>query len=275
VSANVPDPVSNIWRRVQERPVPVVIVVLLVTLFIALAGYPWIWLIGGAVVVAVLLPSILKMGGGQGSLSQGGSVGSLPSIATGATGSTDLARLQGRYHALMERALSTRGRIEAAVDQTQDPGQRQVLAHAMRDLPELTQRIYELACKAQGVQSGLGGANPMEELAEEIKRLEVAMKSTGDEFQKSQYYASLDGKLQQMQNITDATVALQRWDAQIENAVSTLDTLLSQVLRIKSSEVLSYRGSTDDLSSSLRHEVDSLKATAEAMDNVYGWQDKN
>ena len=61
---------------------------------------------------------------------------------------------------------------------------------------------------------------------------------------------------------------------QIENAVSTLDTLLSQVLRIKSSEVLSYTGATDELSNNLKREVDSVKAAAQAMDNVYGWQQK-
>lgn len=268
MSANRPDPVSDIWRRVQARPLPVVIVVLLVTLFIALAGYPWIWLVGGAVVVAVLLPSILKMGAGGTTASQGG-------VLPIRSASPDLGRLQGHYLNLMERALSTRRRIEDAVNQTQDPGQRRVLADAISDLPELTDSIYELACKAQSIHTGLGGANPMEELAEEIKRLEAAIKGTDDEFQKSQYYAALDGKLQQMQNITDATVALQRWDAQIENAVSTLDTLLSQVLRIKSSEVLSYGGSTDDLSNSLKREVDSLRATADAMDSVYGWQNKS
>ncbi len=75
-----------------------------------------------------------------------------------------------------------------------------------------------------------------------------------------------------MQNLTDTTVAMRRWDSQIENALSTLDTLLSQVLRIKSSEVLSYNAATDELSNSLKREVESLKATAEAMDNVYGWK---
>lgn|GEM_PF-3417702 len=266
MSANAPDPAGDIWRRIQARPLPAVIVVLLVTLFVALAGYPWVWLVGGAVVVALLLPSILKMGAGGSTAPQG--VGILPVRS----GSVDLGRLEGHYRGLMDRALSTRRRIEDAVNQTQDPGQRRVLADAMSGLPELTDRIYELARKAQSIHSGLGSANPMEGLAEEIKRLEAAIKGTDDEFQKSQYYATLDGKLQQMQNITDATVALQRWDAQIENAVSAMDTLLSQVLRIKSSEVLSYSGSTDDLSNSLKQEVDSLRATAEAMDSVYGWQ---
>lgn len=255
---------KTIWQRAQERPGPVVLIILLVTLFIALAGYPLIWLVGGAIVVALLLPTLLNTGG-----SKSNPASALPPTHAN---SPDLSQLRGRYLDLVQHALSTRSRIEEAVGQTQDPGHRQVLSDAVAELPELTDRICALAARAQSVHSGLGGANPMGELTDEIKRLEAAMNSTNDEFQKSQYYAALDGKLQQMQNITDTTVAVQRYDAQIENAVSTLDTLLSQVLRIKSSEVLSYTGATDDLSNSLKREVDSLRATAAAMDSVYGWQ---
>ena len=94
---------------------------------------------------------------------------------------------------------------------------------------------------------------------------------TNDEFQRGQYQATLDGKLQQMQNITDTQVALQRWDAQMDNAISTLDTIMTQLMRIKSSEVLSYGSATDDVSRTLRQQVDELKATSDALDSVYGW----
>ncbi len=258
----------EMWKRVQERAVPVGITVLVACLFIALAGFPWIWLVGGAISLALLYPYLSKLSG------TGASSPATIAPATAQSGTTmDLSRLQGHYLEMVQRALSTRRKIEGAVSDTPDPGQRSVLADSIEALPELTDNIYTLAQKAQSVQSGMG-ENPMEQLAEEIKQLESAIKGTSDEFQKSQYYASMDGKLQQMQNITDAMVALRRWDAQIGNAISTLDTLLSQVLRIKSSEVLSYTGSTDDLSSSLKREVDSLKAAAEAMDAVYGWQGK-
>lgn len=256
---------QQILQLMQQRSTQVVLLVLVASLFIALAGFPWIWLIGGAVVLAVLYPQIMKVGTTTGATPA-------PTMPIVKRDELDLSTLQGRYLELVQNALSTRSKIESAISQTPDPGQRRVLSDSTSALPELTRRIYELAQKAQSVQTGLGGENPMERLADEIKRLEAQIKATGDEFQKSQYYAAMDGKLQQMQNITDATVALRRWDAQIENAIATLDTLFSQVLRIKSSEVLSYTGAGDDLSNSLKQEVDSLKAAAEAMDSVYGWQ---
>src|SRR5204863_7974726 len=136
-----------------------------------------------------------------------------------------------------------------------DPGTRRALQDSTRALSELTTTIYDLALKAQGVQSAIQSSNTLSALSDDITRLENAIKSTNDEFQKSQYYATLDGKLQQMQNFTDTTVALDRWNAQLDNALSTLDTILSQVLRIRSSEMLSYENATDELSNSLRREV--------------------
>jgi hypothetical protein len=56
----------------------------------------------------------------------------------------------------------------------------------------------------------------------------------------------------------------------MENALGTLDTILSQVVRASSSQVLSYGSGPDDLSSTLRRQVDDLKATSDAFDSVYG-----
>ena len=262
-SANLGDMVRALWQRVQQHPTQSAFVILLVTVLIALTGQTWIWFVGAVLVLIVLYPSLFNIGTGRG-------VTVAPATLTQPR--PDLNQLQGHYREQMQRALTAQQNIEAAISRTQDPGQRKVLTDAVGELPELINSIYGLALKAQSVETGLGGTNPIDRLTGEIKQLEASIKATNDEFQKSQYYAAMDGKLQQMQNLTDTTVAMRRWDSQIENALSTLETLLSQVLRIKSSEVLSYSGATDDLSNSLKREVESLKATAEAMDSVYGWK---
>lgn len=199
------------------------------------------------------------------------SVGGLTPAGTQLSPSrVDLRRLDGKYKAYVQRALDTRANIEQAIEGTSDPGVKRALADAVRDLPELIDTIYTLAFRSQSVQNALLSSNTMQGLLADTQRLDGLIKTTTDDFQKSQYQATLDGKLQQMQNLTDTEVALQRWDAQMDNALSTLDTILSQVLRIKSSEVLSYTGATDAMSKTLRQEVDSLKATSDALDSVYG-----
>ncbi len=191
-------------------------------------------------------------------------------LATASSPNLDLGRLSGKYREAVQRALATKANIEGTISATGDPGTRRALQDGIRDLPEMVNTIYALAAKSQSVGGMLQSSNTMSKLSDEIQRLDEQIKTTQDEFLKGQYYAAMDGKLQQMQNLTDTTVALNRWDAQMDNALSTLDTILSQVLRIKSSEVLSYTGATDDMSRTLRQEVDSLKATSDALDTIYG-----
>ncbi len=183
----------------------------------------------------------------------------------------DLNRLKGGYRDAMQRALDTRQKIERAVAGTDDPSIRKALADSTRDLEELTGTIYDIALKAQSLQASLQTSNVnVSAISDDIKRLGRVISTTQDEFAKGQYQATLDGKRQQLQNFNDTDEALNRWRAQLDNALSTLDTILSQVLRIRSSEVLSLSTATDQVSTSLKQEVDALKATSDALDSVYG-----
>lgn len=183
----------------------------------------------------------------------------------------DLNKLQGGYRAAMQRALDTRQKIERAVAGTNDPSIRKALADSTQDLEELTGTIYDIALKAQSLQASLQTSNvDVSAISDDIKRLERVITTTHDDFAKGQYQATLDGKRQQLQNFNDTNEALNRWHAQLDNALSTLDTIISQVLRIRSSEVLSLSTATDQVSTSLKEEVDALKATSDALDSVYG-----
>jgi chromosome segregation ATPase len=183
----------------------------------------------------------------------------------------DMNKLTGPYRVALQKALDTRKRIETAVAQTDDPGVRKALEDSTGDMEELTGTIYDLALKAQSLQSSLQGSGiDIGGLQGDIMSLQNLVKNTTDEFAKSQYQATLDGKRQQLQNYQDTTEALNRWHAQLDNALSTLDTILSQVLRVRSSEVLSLSSATDQVSQSLHDQVNQLKATSDALDALYG-----
>lgn len=183
----------------------------------------------------------------------------------------DMNKLSGGYRVALQKALDTRKQIESAVAGTPDVGVRKALAGSTGDLNELTGTIYDIALKAQDLQSAVQSSQiNVTTLGQDINRLEKQVHSTSDPFSRDQYKATLDGKLQQLQNYNDTAEALNRWHAQLDNALSTLDTILTQVLRIRSSEVLSLSSATDEVSTSLKQEVDALKATSEALDTVYG-----
>jgi archaellum component FlaC len=183
----------------------------------------------------------------------------------------DLNKLTGSYRNSMQRAIDTRQRIEAAVSDTSEPSIRKALFDSTNDLNELVGTIYDIALKAQSLLTSLQSSKVnVSALSEDVRRLERIVETTGDEFARDQYRATLEGKREQLKNFTDIKNALDRWHAQLDNALSTLDTILSQVLRIKSSEVLSLSSTTDEVSNTLKEEVEALKATSDALDEVYG-----
>src|SRR5438874_4618209 len=179
---------ANTWKRWPSASIAIAAG----TLILALTVSWWFLLVG---VAAYVVFAYVSTSNPQG-LKQLSSV--MPSVP--GAHHFDLNRLQGKYRESMQRALDKRHGIETAVAETGDPGTRRALGDSTRALEELTTTIYELALKAQGVQSAMQSSNTLSALSEDITRLENAIKTTNDEFQKSQYYATLDGKLQQMQN---------------------------------------------------------------------------
>ena len=64
------------------------------------------------------------------------------------------------YRDALQRALDTRKRIETAVAQTDDPGCARPCTKSTGNLDELTGTIYDLALKAQNLQTSLQGFTP-------------------------------------------------------------------------------------------------------------------
>jgi archaellum component FlaC len=183
----------------------------------------------------------------------------------------DLNKLSGSYRTAMQRAMETRQRIETAVSTTSEASIKKALFDSTNDLDVLVGTIYDIALKAQSLLTSMQSSKiNVSALSEDVRRLERVVSSTKDEFARDQYRATLEGKREQLKNFTDISNAMDRWHAQLDNALSTLDTILSQVLRIKSSEVLSLSSTTDEVSNTLKEEVDALRATSEALDEVYG-----
>jgi hypothetical protein len=263
------DFIKQLMSLDMRRLLPMFILAVLVLVVGSLAWGWWFFFVGLAFYALFYYLSLRNIF--KGIAAGTGGMG-LPGAGT--LSSMDLSRLSGKYRDAVQRALATKANIEGAIAATGDPGTQRALQDATRDLPEMVDTIYSLAVKSQSVGGALQSSNTMQQLSNEIKKLDEQIKSTQDEFLKGQYYSAMDGKLQQMQNLTDTTVALNRWDAQMDNALSAMDTILSQVLRIKSSEVLSYTGATDDMTRTLREQVDSLKATSDAMDSVYGMSNR-
>jgi chromosome segregation ATPase len=242
---------------------PLAAAVLAITLVVGLMVSYWFFLVGAVFYVLLVVSSLYDAAENRQVLNEAFYPERVRKI--------DPGKLIGPYRASLQRAMDTRRRIESAVAQTADPGVKKALGQATDDIEELVGTIYDIALKAQSLQASLQASNANEAaLKRDIKQLERVVETTPDEFARDQYKATLEGKREQLKNLTDTRDALDRWHAQLDNALNTLDTILSQVLRIRSSEVLNISSETDDVSHTLRDEVEALRATSQAFDAVYG-----
>ena len=182
----------------------------------------------------------------------------------------DLGRLQGSYRDAVQRALAARGRIEQAVSSADTQALRDALAEVVGQVVEVTNTIYDIALKAQDLTTSLGQMHvDLGGLQNDIQQLEYQVRYAKDSYLQSQYQATLDAKREQLQNLQDSNQALVRWQAQLENALTALDTIYTQVLKIKSAEVRNLSAATDEVSQSLKEQIASLRTTSDAFDRVY------
>lgn len=182
--------------------------------------------------------------------------------------SLDLTRFSDKYRGYAHRALSSRAATLEALNCPGDPTARRLLEGVGREVDEVTNAVYDLSLRADSIARGLGSSR-LADLSREVEDLDRRLTTASDPYTREQYRTALDGKLRQMQNLADTELAVGRWDARIEAAIVSLDTIRSEVLRASASEALASPGVTDELSHRLSEQLDQLRAATEALDEVY------
>lgn len=179
----------------------------------------------------------------------------------------DIGRLRGNYRAIMQQALDQKARIKQAVSSTGSDTIRTSLTQATSGVDDLTNMVYEIAYKAQALEQYLSGTN-LGQVQSEVSAIKARVNASSDDFEKQQYSDALNAKQEQLTNLEQVNDALQRWAAQLTNALSTLDTIYSQVLRIKSADVMNMTSATDQVSQNLSNQITQLRNIANAYDAV-------
>lgn len=181
--------------------------------------------------------------------------------------SADLRKLRGRYATIMQEALDDRKRIERAVRESPEALQK-VLAETMEQVGSIIDTIYEIAYKSQALEESLEPVN-VEQEQREIARLRRAIETTQDPYLRRQYEETLQVKEELLENVSRIRNGLERWQAQLQRAATTLDNLYSQVLMLRSAEIRNLTEATDVVSQNLRNQVEELRATSKAMDEAF------
>ncbi len=181
--------------------------------------------------------------------------------------SNDLGRLRDDYRGIMQQALAKRKEIEQEVANTGSTPIRSSLTSAIEGVDELTDHVYTICYKAQSLEGYLRNINPAA-LDNEAAMIRARVAQSNDEFQRQQYEEALKAKENQLTNTQEMQQALLRWQAQLTNALTALDAIHSNVLKIKSAEVRSLSSATDQVSYDIKQQVDTLRNIANAYDSV-------
>jgi hypothetical protein len=181
--------------------------------------------------------------------------------------SADLRKLRGKYATVMQESLDDRKRIERAVHESPEPVQR-ALADTMEQVGAITDTVYEIAYKAQSLEESLSPVNEAKE-QQEVARLQRTVATTQDPYLRQQYQETLDAKKELLENVARIRNGLERWEAQLQRATTTLDNLYSQVLMVRSAEIRNLTEASDVVSQSLRQQIEELRLTSKAMDEVF------
>jgi len=178
----------------------------------------------------------------------------------------EMGRLRPAYKALVEQALAGQRKIDQAVASA-SPSIRETLRTLTRDVDDLVGTIYDIALKAQDVQTSLAEFDEAA-LRREIGRLEQQVAAASG-YLRDQYSATLETRREQLQSLQQVREALARWQAQIDHAMATLGDIFTQVLRIKTAGVRTATVDTDGLSADLRDQVTAIRETARAFEQIY------
>ncbi len=181
--------------------------------------------------------------------------------------SADLRKLRGRYATIMQEALDDRKRIERAIRESPEALQK-TLAETLEQVGAIIDTIYEIAYKSQALEESLEPVD-VEREQKEMARLRRAIETTQDPYLRQQYQETLQTKEELLENVARVRNGLERWQAQLQRAATTLDNLYSQVLMLRSAEIRNLTEATDVVSQNLRMQVEELRTTNKALDEIF------
>jgi len=168
----------------------------------------------------------------------------------------------------VRQALIYRQRINAAAARFADSGMR----HRMRDLvdqvDEWVHNIYTLASRLDAFQSDKIIQRDLRDVPASINRLKERLRAEDDPSIKRELEETIRRRQAQYDNLRKLESAMDRADLQLENTLTALGTVYSQMLLLDAKEVDSSKAQR--LRENIVAQVNALHDALVAMEEVYG-----
>ena len=166
------------------------------------------------------------------------------------------------------QAIAYRERIDKAVERFGDSASRERVKDVANQVDEWVHRIYSLATRLDAFRNDSIIQSDRRTATDSIGQLDERLKRTVDPKVKGDIVDTIERRKAQLDNLNSLFTTMERAELQLENTLTSLGTIYSQVLLIDAGDVNSSK--TQRLSANIAEQVNGLQDILSSMDEVYG-----
>ncbi len=176
--------------------------------------------------------------------------------------------VESRRH--IEKGLEYRAQIEAAVSRARQGLLRDNLAETAAEIDEWLDNMYSLALRLDAFQTDRTIQQDLKSVPAVLETYQQRLKTVSDDGLRAQMQEIYDAKRGQWQSLKNLQETMTRARLQMDNALTALGTIYSQMLLIGVKDIDS--GRAQRLREDIAEEIKSLHDVVEAMDEVYRYK---
>jgi hypothetical protein len=180
----------------------------------------------------------------------------------------DITRIANPHlRTVVSQAVAYRERIDKAVGQFDTPAMRGRLQDVANQVDEWVGRIYTLARRLDTYRNDSIISNDMTGVPQAIKQLQVKLNAETDASVKQDIQDTIARRQEQFKTLRNLDNAMDRAELQLENTLTALGTVYSQMLLLDARDVDSAK--TQRLRDSIADQLASLTDIQSSLDEVY------
>lgn len=165
------------------------------------------------------------------------------------------------------QAIAYRERIDKAVARFQDTGMQTRMQDVANQVEEWVRRIYSLAIRLDAFRNDSIISDDLASVPEAIKKLKARQSAGGDSDIQRELEDTIARRQAQYDSLHKLGNTMDRAELQLENTLTALGTVYSQMLLVDARDVDSAK--TQRLRDNISDQVNSLNDVLSAMDDVY------
>ncbi len=172
-----------------------------------------------------------------------------------------------RYRERLEKALDYHRRMDELVQETGNDLLRERLAAALTSVDDWTANMYRISVRLDAFEGDRVIAQDMKTVPAELSALEKRLQTERDPAVRTQVEETLNSKRAQAESLKALQSMMDKADLQLEQTLSDLGNIYSQLRQIEARDVES--GRAQRIADDIGEQASMLKDIVRSMDEVY------